>query len=552
MNENPRRNNQLLTERQLQVVDLISKGFSNKEIAIDLKISEGTVKQHIFTIFRLLQVSTRAKLVIAAQRLAPSGRLRSKAKDATKKAPFSYSWRLIVAVAIAIKEVEISDPSEFIQRKKYLDQLRLSIEDIVFALDAKSMLLPDGGLLIWFGHPTSHIDDVDRAVLIAKAIRERLELDQAEKLKVNVGLGISTHTEIVTSDTNLLTAANAFQEALVLAKQSTRLNLILANLLTQQLCSAAVPWLELRPKGVAREDQTGKTKQNIYAIDAHHKESVRLSKWGELFFLKDIFQSVSNGVAQWICVDSWPPSVAKSLVDGIGLEATSAGFYSLKLHMPSSKRRDVILSSLLTQLEIVAMDFDLSSDKPDSTLDRFLSSIWKISAQVPLALEIFGIQSLQALKNALGERGIDRLVGLRVLVVVNDLRDIKKPQTSIRMLGPRPDNNIFTRIHSMVEPNLNLLPDGVLVDIQAMVDDLSTEARQMLFAAAQYPEKEFNELITSVNLPRPVLQSALQELVSSGLILPLEGQHHAFRDARTASAVRQLNISIPLSEINTS
>ncbi len=547
MNENPRRNNQLLTERQLQVVDLISKGFSNKEIAIDLKISEGTVKQHIFTIFRLLQVSTRAKLVIAAQRQAPSGRLRSKAKDTNKKAPFSYSCRLIVAVAITIKEVEISDPSEFIHRKKYLDQLRLIIEDIVFALDAKSMLLPDGGLLIWFGHPTSHIDDVDRAALIAKAIRERLELDQAEKLKVNVGLGISTHTEIVTSDTKLLTAANSFQEALILAKQSTRLNMILANLLTQQLCSEAVPWLELRPKGVAREDQTGKAKQNIYAIDANHKKSVRLSKWGELFFLKDIFQSVSNGVAQWICVDSWPPSLAKSLVDGIGLEATSAGFYSIKLHMPTSKRRDIILSSLLTQLEIVAMKFDLSSDKPDSTLDRFLSSIWKISAQVPLALEIFGIQSLQALKNALGERGIDRLVGLRVLIVVNDLRDIKKPQTSMRMLGPRPDNNIFTRTHSMVEPNLNLLPDGVLVDIQAMVDDLSTEARQMLFAAAQYPEKEFNELITSVNLPRPVMQSALQELVSSGLIVLLEGQHYAFRDVRTASAVKQLNISIPSS-----
>lgn len=84
----------------------------------------------------------------------------------------------------------------------------------------------------------------------------------------------------------------------------------------------------------------------------------------------------------------------------------------------------------------------------------------------------------------------------------------------------------------------------MLVDIQAMVDDLSTEAKHMLFAAAQYPGKKFNELITSVNLPRPVLQGALQELVSSGLILPLEGEYYAFRDSRTADAVKQLNISI--------
>jgi hypothetical protein len=305
-----------------------------------------------------------------------------------------------------------------------------------------------------------------------------------------------------------------------------------------------VPWLELRPTeptGNRHTDKIVKPGESIYAITNRKAVPLKVSQWGDLSFLKEVFQSVNSGVAQWLCVESWPPSLANSLVDAIGLNAAQEGFTSIKLHIPSAKRRDVLLNSFLTQLEIASTEHDLSSNKPDSTLDRLLSSLWKISTTAPVVLQVFGIQSLQALKSALGDRGIDRLVGLRVLVVVTNLRDVQKPQTSIRILGPRPDNAVFTRIHTMTEPHLNLVPEGVMVDMQAMVDDLSPAARQMIFAAAQSPGQAFNELLPQMNLPRPVLQGALQELVSVGLILPRDDHYFDFRDALTAAAVAQLN-----------
>lgn len=539
MNANQKKENQSLTARQLQVVSLVGQGLSNKEIANELKISEGTVKQHIFAIFRLLNVSSRAKLAIASTRFGPGSKAKPKRISQAAQTSLGYSWRLIVAVAVIIPEVELVDPAEVIQRKNYLDQLRFVIDEIVFALDAASMLLPDGGLLIWFGHPTSHIDDVDRAALLVQSIRSRLEMDLAQNL--NIGLGISTHTEIVPADTKQLTAASAFSEALSLAKKSSQLSFSLANALTERLCSASVPWLELRPTGNRQPDKTLAPEKSIYAITNRQSAPLKASQWGDLSFLKEVLQSVNGGVAQWLCVESWPPSLANSLVDAIGLSATQEGFISLKLHIPSAKRRDVLLNSLLTQVEIASTHHDLSSSKPDSTLDRLLSSLWKISTKAPVALQVFGIHSLQALKSALGDRGIDRLVGLRVLVVVTNLRDVQKPQTSIRILGPRPDNAVFTRIHTMTEPQLNFLPEGVMVDIQAMVDDLSVAARQIIFAAAQSPGQAFNELLPQVNLPRPILQGALQELLSLGLILPRDDHYFDFRDALTASAVAQLN-----------
>lgn len=57
-----------LTQRQLEVLDLISHGHPNKVIANYLDISEQTVKIHINQIFKELRVFNRTQAVIKAQR----------------------------------------------------------------------------------------------------------------------------------------------------------------------------------------------------------------------------------------------------------------------------------------------------------------------------------------------------------------------------------------------------------------------------------------------------------------------------------------------------
>lgn len=52
-----------LTERELQIVNFLSKGFLYKEIAAKLFISNNTVKKHIHNIYEKLQVQNRLEAV---------------------------------------------------------------------------------------------------------------------------------------------------------------------------------------------------------------------------------------------------------------------------------------------------------------------------------------------------------------------------------------------------------------------------------------------------------------------------------------------------------
>ena len=57
-----------LTSRQMDVVRLLARGLSNKAIARELGVTEGTVKVHLLAVFRALDVRNRTAAVIAAQR----------------------------------------------------------------------------------------------------------------------------------------------------------------------------------------------------------------------------------------------------------------------------------------------------------------------------------------------------------------------------------------------------------------------------------------------------------------------------------------------------
>ena len=54
---------ELLSQRELQIVELVAQGQSNKQIAKKLKISEWTVSTHLRRIFTKLQVDSRAEMV---------------------------------------------------------------------------------------------------------------------------------------------------------------------------------------------------------------------------------------------------------------------------------------------------------------------------------------------------------------------------------------------------------------------------------------------------------------------------------------------------------
>jgi DNA-binding NarL/FixJ family response regulator len=53
-----------LTKRELEILSLIAKGYTNKDIAENLYLSEKTVKNHVYNIFKKLDVKDRTQAAI--------------------------------------------------------------------------------------------------------------------------------------------------------------------------------------------------------------------------------------------------------------------------------------------------------------------------------------------------------------------------------------------------------------------------------------------------------------------------------------------------------
>jgi DNA-binding NarL/FixJ family response regulator len=58
-----------LSPRELEVLHLIARGRTNKEIAQQLVVAPGTVKAHTSSIYRKLDVANRTEAVACARQL---------------------------------------------------------------------------------------------------------------------------------------------------------------------------------------------------------------------------------------------------------------------------------------------------------------------------------------------------------------------------------------------------------------------------------------------------------------------------------------------------
>ena len=56
-----------LTERELEILELIARGLNNTEIARRLVVSDKTVRNHVSNVFTKLHVADRAQAIVRAR-----------------------------------------------------------------------------------------------------------------------------------------------------------------------------------------------------------------------------------------------------------------------------------------------------------------------------------------------------------------------------------------------------------------------------------------------------------------------------------------------------
>ena len=57
-----------ISSRHMQMLNLLNKGYSNKQISEDLGLTEGTVKVHFFNLYKMMQVNSRLEALHYAKK----------------------------------------------------------------------------------------------------------------------------------------------------------------------------------------------------------------------------------------------------------------------------------------------------------------------------------------------------------------------------------------------------------------------------------------------------------------------------------------------------
>ena len=555
-----------LSVRQRQLLDLLIEGKTNKEIADDLKIEAGTVKQHLFVLFRKLGVNSRAKAVIAAaqimkstsaeQESEKSGGSKSKAQKGVSKAIIksleAYSWRLVSTVAVSIADLDELNPSAISMRDHFLKSLRSIIERLVDALDGQVTYLPGGGSVMWFGHPRAHLDDADRAVYLAQYLQSwashyQKHHDGGKKDSITplIGVGVASNTEVVAEKATELFGSESFRKASILARHAKALKMPLSDLLTKKIAPMSSAWMEIKSKEGNKEVVV----KDVGPIAIIGPSSSMLPdaslRWGGFPFLNNAFEGIEGGLSQWMAVESWPPAAATLLTDAIGNYVASKNYQILRLRIPGSYRRDRALASFAAQIELQFGDFIARSDKIyPSQGERIAGLVAEIAKAGPLAILVYGLKALDTFKSVIGEAGIDRLASRQILIVAANLQDQGSSQISVRLLGPKPNSAPFSRVFNLQMPAIDALPEGIRVDFRAMLDNLSPISKELMLRAANEPEIPILTILSQMNEPHHKAQACIQELTSSGLIAASQGGGFEFRDLGTAQAIKHLSIPI--------
>lgn len=515
-----------LSARQHEILKLIALGRSNKEIAHQLRLSTGTVKQHIYALFRKLGVTNRTTAVIrGAQRLNTEITPSPSQSPAEALAPpgvpeeLRYTRRLVTAVVVEPRPEPVRSTRQAARIEKQLAQLRERIALLAFAFDASSEPLPGGGVAAWFGQRVAHGDDAARAVAFARALLSQVH----ETGEMPCAIGLGTVPEVVGEDQRSSLAFRAFRVATLLASFGEP-NALLACETTIAL--AGVPQHATQPA-----HQELPVAARIIAPETAASSAVA-EEWGGLPFIAEIEAAVGRGGSQWVAIESWPPQDGTRLIGAIGESLGARGFPVYSVWMPSPASAGSLNDRLIGQLQQ-----EFARRGRELAAHRLEDALLEIATQGRAVLLAYGLDALPTLKDALPPKTLERARTIPLAVAGGAMRRSGAPQTAVRLLGPHPAAAVFSRVLRMTVPGAAPAHQGMRADVQAVLDRASPFARALARAAAETPLADIATLTASLGSSTDRVAAGCRELEQAGIAVLQEGKVR-FRDEGTSEAVR--------------
>ncbi len=517
-----------LSDRQQEILALLALGKSNKEIAYELKITEGTVKQHLFTLYKKLNTTNRAKTVIAATKFLEeknqSSESVSPSSILTIKSPNSYVWRLITAVAIYPKNHLNNTALGRARHHQEMNLLQNECQALADALDGLLTVVPGVGLVACFGLPKSHLDDPARGIFFAN----RIQLWLAGNTQLEASIGVATAAEVVADNAKTIYRAESFEMAAQLAVEAPSLK-VWANEVTCRLAGPVIKY------SGPRNDDEKKISYRELLLD-EKVDSKSLASKTPLPFLPEITQNLKDKKAMWVSVDGWPPHASVRLQDAISIALQAQGIATYQLRLPTDSSIEEIGHSAYTQLNILARirqrqeGNEIFLKSADSNAQKLLASLKILTLRGHLAVIFYGINSHESLIKVLGEKGLDELMSYPVIFITSTLNNDDQSHVGARILGNRPNLDAKHKLYKLPLAKPPVTPQGISADLATLIDNLSQNARAIVrYIALRTPIKVME------------LGHFVGEVLSTGLF-KLEDDVIQCRDEETLKALRSLYV----------
>jgi len=517
-----------LSARQQEILRLLSLGRSNKQIADQLGIATGTVKQHIYALFRKLGVSNRTMAVVRGAQPAPevpgAPPPQAEAAESGLAEEKYYARRLVTAVVIEPRAAPVQSSRHAARLDRALRELGARIERLAHGFDASCERLPGGAVAVWFGQRVAHGDDAARAVAFVRALLSGAQA--VEGMPCAIGLG--TVPEVVGEGERASLAFRAFRVAMLLAN--------VAAPGTPLVCETTAGLAGIAGDGADADPAAARSDLPVAARELAPERApsaAAAQQWGGLPFVDGIRQAVARDSAQWVAVESWPPENGVRLIQALGEDLAARRLPVYRLWMPSPSSGGSLSDRLIGQLaqEFRRRGRQLAARQLDEAL-------LELAAAGPAALLAYGIDALPTLRAELSPAALDRIRTLPLAIIGGAMRRSGEPQTTVRLLGAHPTAAPFARVLRMTVPaGRAVAPQGMRPDVQAVLDRVSPFARAVARAGAEAPHGDLAALAAVLAVPGDAVLAGCRELEQAGLIVMSDGALH-FRDAETAGAVR--------------